>query len=301
MNLTSLSDVRRTLQSLGVSPNRTLGQNFLIDRNILGILLDAAELSAQDQVLEVGPGLGVITEQLLGQVKRVVAVEKDARLARFLADRYGEDPTLCLIHADALDLDLAALLASGINKVVSNLPYSSGTRILVELATARAAPAVMVVSLQEEVARRLVASPGGKEFGALTVWLAVDYEIQPVKIVSPTCFWPRPEVSTVIVKMVKRASSRAAAEDKRFLYDLTRNVFLHRRKQLASILGRAPDVIGLSADDAAAALQALGIDRKARPEELTVDQWCALARSIRMMKETPSIIEASRPVIINVP
>jgi 16S rRNA (adenine1518-N6/adenine1519-N6)-dimethyltransferase len=281
VNLTSISDVRALLTALEVSPNRTLSQNFLIDRNILGILLAAADLAPSDGVLEIGPGLGVVTEQLAAKAGRVVAIEKDARLAAFLAERFAGAAALQLIHADALEVDLAALLATGIDKVVSNLPYAAGTRILVELATARAAPALMVVTVQEEVARRMAAAPGNKTYGALTVWLALDYEVESVKTVSPTCFWPPPDVSSAIVRLRRRQSQAEDGADKTFVRELVRQAFTHRRKQLATILGGAPREFRVPTARAAALLAELGLDPKARPENLSPSDWGSLAQALR--------------------
>ena len=155
MKLTKPSDVRALLAAMDFHPSRVLGQNFLIDANILNILLDAAALAPTDAVLEVGPGLGVLTEGLIERAGRVVAVEKDSRLFEWLQNNYTASPKITLIHSDILDVELAPLLAGGVNKCVANLPYAVASRFLVELMGAERAPERIVVTVQLEVAERL--------------------------------------------------------------------------------------------------------------------------------------------------
>ena len=276
MNLTSPSQVRRLLESLGVRPSKSLGQNFLIDRNILDILLRSADISPDDQVLEVGPGLGVVTERLATMAQRVVAVEKDHRLYAYLCRRFAGAGNIALISGDMLEIGAADLLSSGLNKVVSNLPYSVGTRILVDLLQAAHAPAVVVATVQREVAERLAAPPGGRAYGLLSVWVQVDYGVETVKHISGTCFWPRPEVSSTIVRLLRRRISGCPQVDRKAFYDLTRHAFSTRRKQIGTILQTLRRAGGEGRTAAAADLARIGIDPKARPENLSVDDWLRL-------------------------
>jgi len=155
-----LSELRSLLNEMDFHPSRALGQNFLIDGNILDILLDAADVRHRDEILEIGPGLGAVTEALVDSARRVVAVEKDRRLYEHLRERFKDKPKLELICADMLEVDTEALLKTGFNKVVSNLPYSAGSRILINLAMAEAAPERIIVTVQQEVAERLAAQAG---------------------------------------------------------------------------------------------------------------------------------------------
>lgn len=278
MNLTSPSEVRTLLDSLGVSPNKVLGQNFLIDRNILDILVQAADVNGEDVVLEIGPGLGVVTARLLEKARRVIAVEKDTRLHAHLQKSLASAPNLELHGADMLELDTEALLASGVTKVVSNLPYSVGTRILVNLITAKSLPSRIVVTVQQEVADRLAAAAGGREFGAISVWTGVDYRVSQVKSVSPNCFWPRPEVGSAIVRLVRRELSLLPEPGcKALLMELTRHAFTYRRKKFTTSQARpdAPTPGGAAA--LRQALQALGLSVDVRPEQLDLEDWCRLA------------------------
>ena len=275
INLTSLSQVRSLLVEQGIRPSKALGQNFLIDLNILNILLDAAKLSPKDRVLEVGPGLGVVTEQLLERVQSVVAVEKDERLFALLKERFRGRDNLDLVCADMLEVGPGILAESRVDNVVSNLPYSAGSRILADLAMSVARPRRMTVTVQEEVADRLAAQPGAKNYGLLSVWLQADYDICIVKAISPTCFWPRPEVQSVIISMTGHDRHRMTPSTRKSFYRLTKHVFTYRRKQLSTILAR---MSGKTCNaEPTGLLGELGIDPKARPENLSIDDWLNLA------------------------
>ena len=273
MNRTSPTEVRRLARRLGVRPSKSLGQNFLIDRNILEILLDAADLVPGEGVLEIGPGLGVLTEALLERGCRVLAVEKDARLHAYLRDVFAGRAALDLRLGDFLDEDPAACVAQGYGKVVANLPYASGTRILVDLVTGDPAPSLLVVTLQQEVGDRLAAPAGGADYGMLSLWMQLDYLVQPVKRIGPTCFWPRPDVASAIVKAVRRDAPALCGAARQTFYALTRHCFRFRRKQMQTILRRWPG------PGAVEALAACGIDPAARPQDIPLDRWCRLAAS----------------------
>ena len=273
-----LSEIRSLLTEMDFHPSRSLGQNFLIDGNILDILLDAAEIGPRDQVLEVGPGLGAVTERLVEAARRVVAVEKDRRLVAYLRERFKGERKLELIAADMLDVDAEALLTSGINVVVSNLPYSAGSRILVNLAMAETAPERIIVTVQQEVAARLAAGAGDPNYSKLGVWLQLDYDIELVKTVSPTCFWPVPEVKSEIVVMTRRRRQALSRAERQVFCEVTTEAFTHRRKQMAAIFARAGGRLHMAPERTARLLEGLGLDARARPENLSVKQWCELAK-----------------------
>ncbi|MBQ2628688.1 MAG: hypothetical protein IJG13_03335 [Kiritimatiellae bacterium] len=194
MNLTSPSQVKAWCIANDFHPNRTLGQNFLVDRNALVAIVDAGLGVAPAQgarVLEVGPGLGVLTEEMLRRGAMVTAVEKDPVLAARLAESLGNPPGLTVVEGDALDVAAGrgefAMQPGGFDFMVSNLPYQSGTRILLELVTRRAVPS-MTVLVQAEVAARRAAGPGSKTRSLAGVWAQLDYEVRVVRKVSPSCF-----------------------------------------------------------------------------------------------------------------
>jgi len=279
-NLSGLSDVRTLVTQLGFHPSRALGQNFLVDRNILDIFIDSAELTAEDRVLEIGPGLGVVTEAILSRAKSLVAVEKDRRLFAYLSEKQADCKSLNLIEGDVLKVGIPSLLADGVDKVISNLPYTPGSRILLDLVRDDNAPQEIVVTVQLEVAQRITAAPGSKAFGLMGVWCQLHYDVEMVKVISPNCFWPRPDVKSAIVKLKHRQKAVLDKSDEAFFYKLTRHAFQQRRKQLASTLSKSPGDLRVDADTCRKYLIEAGASVSARPEELSLEQWCELARRI---------------------
>jgi 16S rRNA (adenine1518-N6/adenine1519-N6)-dimethyltransferase len=278
VNLTSPSQVKAWCIENGFHPNRTLGQNFLIDRNSLEAIVETAGVCAGQRVLEVGPGLGVLTEEMLARGASVTAVEKDSRLAARLAGALGRPAGLRVIEADALELDLDALLGEGYDAFVSNLPYSVGTRILIDFALHPRAPRTFTVLVQTEVAERFAAEPGCEARGQAGVWLQLDYDVAVARAVKASCFWPRPEVGSSVVRLDRHACALSPAE-RTWFFELTRYAFMHRRKQLGAALRKAPAPLACGDDALAARLAAAGVDPLARAEQLTHAQWQALARA----------------------
>ncbi|HPC19596.1 MAG: ribosomal RNA small subunit methyltransferase A [Kiritimatiellae bacterium] len=272
--LTHPSEVRALLAQLDFHPSRVLGQNFLIDRNILDILLAAADLRPDDAVVEVGPGLGVLTGALLERVATITAVEKDARLACYLRERFSNQPKLTLIHSDVLDCDLAALFPRPGLKLVANLPYAIAARLLVELTAIPHPPARMVITIQREVAARLEAGPATRDYGVLSILLQRHYDISTVKRISPSCFWPPPEVQSSICCLDLRPAPLGGGADERELRALVRHAFSHRRKTLARSLRTL-------VADPLPALAAVSLPPNARAEELPPHAWPALLRALR--------------------
>ena len=269
MNLTSPSQVKDWCIRTGFHPNRVLGQNFLIDRNALDFIVEAAlgradEPSAGDPpaVLEIGPGLGVLTEALLARGCAVTAVEKDPVLADRLKDALGNSERLSVLKGDALDF-IKRGACDGFPAMVSNLPYQAGTRILIELTERIAgAPETLVILVQTEVALRLAAHEGSKTRGLSGVRVQFDYDVQIVRKVAASCFWPRPEVGSTIVRLVRHHRNDAIGEEVRALFRrLTKQAFEHRRKQLGSIFRGV-------------------VESRARAEELSNEDWLALATAL---------------------
>ena len=273
MNRTSPSDVRAWCLARGFHPNKTLGQNFLIDRNILEAILGETGAGAGSRVLEVGPGLGVLTEGLLLRGARVTALEKDPALAAWLRESLCKafPGALALLEGDALEADWGALLAQGFDAFASNLPYSVGTRILMELLRHADAPARLVMLVQREVADRLAAPPGSPARGTASVWAQLDYDVRVARLVKPACFWPPPEVTSAVVTMTRHGRSTLGPVGKAFLRALVKQAFTQRRKQLGTVLRNSPEPF--RALDPAAA----GIDPTRRAETLALAEWEALA------------------------
>lgn len=276
--LSSPRAVRDMLASLGATPSKALGQNFLIDANIVDILVEAADVGPVDRILEIGPGLGVLTDALAERAEQVVAVEMDRTFAAHLKRRYEGRPGVTVLEGDFLEQDIPKLLADNrIGKVAANLPYNTGTRMLVELMRGPAPPAVMVVTVQMEVGDRLAAVSGDDGYGLLSVWTGVGYKVERIRKVSPTCFYPKPAVWSAVMRLTSRDPAGPVRRGTELFYALTRQAFQHRRKQLAGILDRAPAPLRVPPEASVSWLEALGADPKARPEELSVEQWLALA------------------------
>lgn len=289
MNLTSPREVAERMRQLGLEPNPLLGQNFLIDANIRNLILDASHIKAGETVLEIGPGLGVLTEGLLARGARVIAVEKDPPLHAHLRERFGGEARLELIRADFLDLDPARWCRGAIDQVVANLPYSSGSRMIVELAQLADPPRALTLTVQLEVAERLAAGPGGRERGLLGVLVQRWYAVRIVKTISGACFFPAPEVRSAIVRL-DRIDPHPADTARLVLFGrLAKAAFSQRRKQIRVILGRVevPGYLPRESADVLRDLAAAGINPQSRPEELTVGQWDALAAQLMAGVKVP--------------
>jgi len=279
------SEIKRLLAEQDIHPSRVLGQNFLVDENILRIVLDSAHLAATDRVLEIGPGLGVLTEALLTRAHIVIAVEKDPRLAAYVRETFGQHPALRLMEADALDLPLSDLLRDEqITHVVSNLPYAAGTRILMELIASPFRPLRMIVMLQLDVAERLVAQPGAKAYGIAGIHAQMYYDVVVRKTVSPTCFYPPPDVRSAIVEFYGRGEPQTRLADAGHFGALVKWCFSQRRKQIGGLLQKAPASLFPAAVRPVEALSDTGIAPSQRPEDIAVTQWGALSN--RLVRES---------------
>ena len=269
MNLTSPSQVKAWCIENGFHPNKVLGQNFLIDQNALKAIVDAGleNVRLKPHVLEIGPGLGVLTEEMLSRGCRVTAIEKDPVLAARLKESLGNPEGLEVIAGDALDW-----LAQSNNRtigrsdnsfscMISNLPYQAGTRILLELVKVRELTS-MTVLVQTEVAERLAAKEGSKTRGLAGVWAQLDYDVRIVRKVSASCFWPRPEIGSSVVRLDRHDRNLyLSAEERDLFHRLTKQAFEHRRKQLGSIF---KDMV----------------QSTARAEELSNEDWIELVKGL---------------------
>ena len=254
----TLTEVRRLIEQLHIRPSKALGQNFLIDGNILQIILREADVRRDETVIEVGPGLGVLTAELIERAKHVAAIEKDSRLCAYLRRRF---PELDLIESDAIEAPLP-----GCDKVVANLPYSISTPMLERFVEGDVKPRAIVVTLQREVAERLAAQPRTKDYGALTVFTQLHYHVTVVHIVSRRCFYPSPRIESAIVALNRRDPRVKLSEGAPF-HKIVRLGFSQRRKMLGKLLAE------FGALDPVIARQ--------RAEELSLDQWISLANALR--------------------
>jgi len=261
----------RRLREFGVRPNRELGQNFLVDDNVLRLVGDAAELSDADVVLEVGGGLGVLSEHLAPRVRHLHVVEIDRSLEAPLRDAVGSLENVDLHFADAVRLDMAALRPAP-TKVVANLPYGVAATVILKSIEELPDAGLWIAMVQLEVGRRLAADPGSKEYGATSVLAQLSCEVKVLRRISPNVFHPVPNVDSALVRL-----TRVAPAPDPDLVDLVHAAFAHRRKALP----RSLDHKGLDRERAKAALVEIGHPDDARAERLSPDDFRRLAAILR--------------------
>lgn len=289
INLTAPSQVGALLARYGLRPDRRLGQHFLVDANILAKVVEAAEVRPGDAILEVGPGLGTLTRALAGRGARVVAVEIDRRLLPVLDETLAGYEGVQVVHGDALRVDLDALCPPPPAwKVVANIPYNITGPLVARLllsGTADGRPPgrypLIVLMVQEEVARRMTATPGGKEYGAFTLLVRYHAEVEPVARVSRSCFFPPPEVGSAVIRLRARARPPVEA-DPETLFTVVRAAFAQRRKSLRNALAaglRGAEGRAGVEDEVEAALRQAGVDGGRRGEALSLEEFAALARA----------------------
>lgn len=267
--------LRSLLQRHGVRAATGLGQRFLVDRSALRAIVEAGEIRPTDDVLEVGPGPGVLTRELSSRARSVVAVEIDERMVGLLNETLAGLPNVRVVHGDALALDLFALGERPPSRIVANLPYQITSPLLERFLADPRRAALTVVLVQEEVARRMAPRAGEPgERGFLSVLVGSFAEARFVRRVPPGAFRPPPRVSSAVVALRARARPAFAPLDQAAFLRFVSDVFRHRRKQLRSALGYEA---GLSRERASEALASAGLEPRRRPEELELEQWVALA------------------------
>jgi 16S rRNA (adenine1518-N6/adenine1519-N6)-dimethyltransferase len=268
----------RRIRRFGVRPDRDLGQNFLIDSNILGVIERAAELRRDDVVLEIGGGLGVLSEHLAERVGHLHVIEIDERLREALTDATDPHANVTVHWADAMTIDLGGLRPSP-TKVVANLPYGIAAGVLLRTVEDLAGVTRWVAMAQREVGERLAAAPGTGAYGTPSVIAQLACEVEVVRAIPRTVFHPVPNVDSVLVSMRRRASGGSLSPA---LRGLVAGSFAHRRKTLAGSLalsGRAP---GRSREQVRDALQRLGHPPDVRAERLAPEQFRELARLLEL-------------------
>jgi 16S rRNA (adenine1518-N6/adenine1519-N6)-dimethyltransferase len=275
-----LSDMREVLAKRDIQLTKSLGQNFLHDSNQLRRIVRAAELSKTDKVLEIGPGLGPLTELLLEEVGEVLAIEKDARLVEFLRERFNPPsairrPPLKLLQADALEFLKDEPRDWREWKLVANLPYSVASPILVELACGLRAPGKIAATLQLEVARRLIARAGDKDYGVLTLLVQLDFEPRDSFKIPKGCFFPEPDVDSACVILDRRDTPLLPEDRRETLVKVVKRAFSQRRKMMLKLLRE--DWPAKKLEQAFAELK---IPAQERAEKLGLEQFVRLTEEL---------------------
>lgn len=272
------------LKKHGFTLKKSLGQNFLIDLNILARIVEASGFDEQDGIVEIGPGIGALTEQLAKKADKVVAFEIDGRLIPVLEDTLSAYPNVKIIHSDVLKADLPGVLDAEFSKgqaihVVANLPYYVTTPILMKLLEDRLPFKSITVMIQAEVAERIAAKPGSKEYGALSIAAQYYAEAKPMVVVPASVFVPQPRVDSSVLKLTIREKPLVEVIDERWFFDVFHASFANRRKTILNNL-----VHNLAGKDAKAAIeQALseaGIDPKRRGETLSPQEFARLSDAL---------------------
>ena len=272
------------LQKYNFNFQKKFGQNFLIDEHVLDKIIRAAEITKDDYVLEIGPGIGTMTQYLACAAREVTAVEIDRALIPILEDTLKEYDNVSIINEDILKVDIAALAKEKNGgrpiKVVANLPYYITTPIIMGLFESHVPLESITVMVQKEVADRMQVGPGTKDYGALS--LAVQYYAKPeiVANVPPNCFMPRPKVGSAVIRLTRHEQCPVEVEDEKFMFRVIRASFNQRRKTLANGLNNAPD-IQVSKEDIAKALEELGVGASIRGETLTLEQFARLSNILK--------------------
>lgn len=275
------------LQKYHFNFQKKFGQNFLIDTHVLDKIIRAAEITKDDFVLEIGPGIGTMTQYLAQAAREVVAVEIDKALIPILQDTLSGFPNAEVIQDDILKVDIAELAAERNGgrpiKVVANLPYYIITPIIMSLFEHDVPLALVTVMVQKEVAERMQAGPGSKDYGALS--LAVQYYADPyiVANVPPNCFMPRPNVGSAVIRLTRHKVPPVQVEDEKLMFQMIRASFNQRRKTLVNGLNHSPEMT-LTKEQITKAVEGLGKGAGVRGEALTLEEFAKLSNTIYQMK-----------------
>jgi 16S rRNA (adenine1518-N6/adenine1519-N6)-dimethyltransferase len=286
-----LSDLRTALREIGVSPVKTLGQNFLHDQNLARWIVDQAHITPDDYVVEIGPGLGALTRFILQRGAHVLAIEKDARLADFLR-AHIRHKRLEILNMDALDFDQGSLFAHRKVKLLGNLPYNISSPLLMRFHEQPNPISLSLLMLQKEMAARLSALPSTHDYGALTLRVQLRHRVKYLRTVAATVFFPRPEVDSAVVRILPRDPLELPQRDDPLLLELIRAGFSQRRKQLRKLVRQ-------HINDWDTVSGRLNIAANARAEELSLLQWIALANSIAPppRPETRVMMDERLPIV----
>ncbi|TAL30445.1 MAG: ribosomal RNA small subunit methyltransferase A [Spirochaetes bacterium] len=267
-------EIQEITASRGLHPNKKLGQNFLCNDAIVERILAHARVSAEDTVLEIGPGLGAVTGGLCRAARAVYAVEIDAGLARYLKERFEAEPKLTVIHDDFLKHPPVP----GVTKAVGNLPYYCSTEILFRLAEEYRTPEIFVM-LQREMADRIRALPGSKSYGAVSVTLGALYEAEALFKIEKTAFYPQPEVSSSFLALTRRKEPLVRDTHVETFRALVKAAFWGRRKTLATALSGSPH-LSMEKAAAAALIREMGLDEKVRGEDCSPRDFARMAELV---------------------
>jgi 16S rRNA (adenine1518-N6/adenine1519-N6)-dimethyltransferase len=273
--------IRNELKEYGIFPKKRLGQHFLVDRNILDKVIRTAQVKREDVVLEVGPGLGEMTLALAHRSKKVIAVEIDPTLAVILEKKMEDHPNIEVVRSDILKLDFNHFFKREGErmKVVANLPYQISTPLIFHFIEMREFFSTLTLMLQKEVAERMVAPPGRKEYGPLSIFIQMFSDISIRFFIKPSAFFPPPKVESAVVYMAWKEKSLIGKDDEAWFKKVVKACFSYRRKILINALMHSeltlPESMVLKMEE-------IGIDPRRRPETLTIQEFIRLAKVLKL-------------------
>lgn len=280
MKLTNPSELKSIIERHGFSFTKSLGQNFLIDENILNKIIQGSGIDKSWGALEIGPGAGTLTRELAANAGKAVAIEIDKKLIPLLADTLSEFDNAEVINEDVMKVDLKSLIAEKFGDmpvaVVANLPYYITTPIIMGFLENNIPVKSLTVMIQKEVAERMVASPGGKDYGALSA--AVQFYTEPKLVcrAEPHCFMPQPKVASVVIRLEVLDKPRVEVKNPDFMFTIIKSAFGQRRKTLVNALSKSP-YISIGKDLITQVLEALGIDPNIRGEKLGLEEFAKIS------------------------
>lgn len=257
--------------------SKSLGQNFLIDDSVLTDIVEGAEVNKDDLIIEIGPGVGSLTAQLIGRAKKVVSIELDNDLIPILKEELGQYENFTLIHKDALKVDFNEIIGHEKSvKLVANLPYYVTTPIIVKLLKDNYNFKSLTIMIQKEVAERINAEPNCKEYGALSLLVQYYCDTKIVRKVSPGSFIPRPKVDSIVIRLDKLSEKRVEVKDEKLMFEIIRNAFNMRRKTMWN----AVKFLGMKKEEIEKAFELSEIDQKRRGETLSLHEFALLSDNI---------------------
>ena len=280
INMSLVSKTKDIINHFDFQFSKSLGQNFLIDQNILDKIVESVEINEDDCVLEIGPGIGTLTHELAVKCKKVIAIELDDNLIPVLNETLANFNNIKIIHADALKVDIKKVMQDeGIKsvKVAANLPYYVTTPVISKLFEEKPGIESITVMIQKEVADRIVAHPGTKEYGALSLLVQYYSEVEKICKVSQACFMPQPKVESAVVRMKIRKTPAVDVKDEKLFFRIIRDSFNMRRKTLWNAL----KPLGLEAEKLKEAFEAAQIDPIRRGETLSIEEFGKLSDQIK--------------------
>ncbi len=275
-----MASIRKELAQYGVTPRKRWGQHFLVDRNILGKVIRAAELQKDDVVLEVGAGSGEMTVALAREVKKVVAVEIDRKLVRLLKEKTEVFANITVIEGDVLEMDFHQLGDEVTQrlKVVANLPYQISTPLLFRFIESRDRFSSLTLMLQREVAERMIAPPGGKDYGPLSIFIQSVSDLSIPFYIKPSAFFPPPKVESAVVHLTWKKRPLVRPEEEGWFKKVVKGCFGYRRKRLVNALRHADFPLP---EDIEQRIEKIGIEPGRRPGTLTIQEFARLADALR--------------------